>query len=56
VVGSQLASCTRDIQVVKVAHPSASGSIVFVDTPGFDDDTMSDAEVLSRIAKWLNDT
>jgi hypothetical protein len=27
-----------------------------IDTPGFDDSNMTDAEVLSLIAKWLNET
>lgn len=36
--------------------PSASRTIYLVDTPGFDDTTRSDTEVLREIAGWLNDS
>lgn len=30
-------------------------SIVLIDTPGFDDDTRSDVEILEQLAKWMAD-
>ena len=29
--------------------------VCLVDTPGFDDGTMSDIEILDKIALWVND-
>jgi len=53
-VGHDLQSCTRKIEHVIVPHPSdRSRRIVFVDTPGFDDTYVADAEILKLIAVWL---
>lgn len=49
-----LGSCTNDIAVYKPSFPQSN--IYFVDTPGFDSDNYSDAEVFKRLAQWLNDT
>jgi GTPase Era involved in 16S rRNA processing len=46
-------SHTSDIRAVRVVHPSGSGAVVFVDTPGFDDTYKSDTEILCIIADWL---
>lgn len=55
-VGNTLESCTAHVQAVRTSHPTAGKPIVFVDTPGFDDSTMSDTEVLRMIAEWLEKT
>ena len=53
-VGHQLASYTEDVKAFRWPHPSLRGlSIVFVDTPGFDDTNKTDVEVLGIIARWL---
>lgn len=41
---------------VYVYELSASRTVYLVDTPGFDDTTRSDTEVLREIAGWLNDS
>jgi GTPase Era involved in 16S rRNA processing len=41
------------IQIVKTKHPKDGHSVVFVDTPGFDATSKSDAETLTHIADWL---
>jgi hypothetical protein len=41
--GSSLASCTKQIQAVRVFdHPKYANRLVLVDTPGFDDTHRSD--------------
>jgi hypothetical protein len=53
-VGNALHSCTKNIQHVIVPHPGdPTRRIVFVDTPGFDDTYIDDAEILKLIAVWL---
>jgi hypothetical protein len=53
-VGHDLQSCTSKIEHVIIPHPSdPSRRIVFVDTPGFDDTYVADAEILKHIAVWL---
>ncbi len=47
------ASCTADIAVDKVNHPTKNYPVAFVDTPGFDDTYKSDIEILSLIAEFL---
>jgi len=49
-----LQSCTPEIQRFIVPHPGdPSRRIIFVDTPGFDDTYVDDAEILRRISIWL---
>ena len=55
-IGNKLESFTTDVQAVRISHPSTGQSIVFVDTPGFDDSNKSDTEVLRMIAQWLEKT
>jgi predicted GTPase len=55
-VGKALKSFTAAVQAVRIPHPTTGRSIVFVDTPGFDDSTKSDTEVLRMIAQWLEKT
>ena len=43
------------IKTVIVTHPrDPTCRITFVDTPGFNDTFISDAEVLRRIVEWLD--
>ncbi|KAG6829340.1 hypothetical protein H0H87_011842 [Tephrocybe sp. NHM501043] len=54
VAGHSLKSQTVQVQAYPLQQPHASGArIVIVDTPGFDDTTVSDREILRRIAIWL---
>ena len=47
-------SCTSFIQHVITRHPSVPDRrIILVDTPGFDDTYVDDAEILNRIALLL---
>jgi hypothetical protein len=56
-VGHSLHSYTANIRAVRVNHPRGGNRpFVFVDTPGFDDTTKSDTEVLTLIAEWLKQT
>lgn len=54
--GDSLASVTADIQATRVKHHKYGDRIVLVDTPGFDDTTRTDMEILSMISKWLEKT
>jgi len=55
--GSALASCTKQIQAVRVyEHPKYANRLVLVDTPGFDDTEKSDVEILQMISDWLKKT
>jgi hypothetical protein len=54
IIGHKLLSCTREVRAVRCRRPDGSdGNVVFLDTPGFDDTHMTDAEVLIAIADWL---
>jgi len=56
-VGHDLESCTRDVRAVSCTHRDGSGRhVVLVDTPGFDDSSLSDSDILERIAQWLTTT
>ena len=53
-VGHGLESCTRDVKHVIAKHPSnGNRRLVVLDTPGFDDTNVDEAEILKRIAFWL---
>jgi hypothetical protein len=53
-VGHDLESCTSEVRAVSCLHPDNSGrTVVFVDTPGFDDTNLNDTEILKAIANWL---
>ena len=55
--GSALASCTKQIQAVRVfEHPKYANRLVLVDTPGFDDTHKSDIVILQMISDWLKKT
>lgn len=60
VVGHDLQSCTSAIQhyivsnaVVPNKYKHDKKRIILVDTPGFDDTYVDDAEILKCIALWL---
>lgn len=55
-IGHTLESCTNQIQVVPFEVKDKQGNphtIELVDTPGFDDTNLSDADVLSIITNWF---
>ncbi|GLB39651.1 hypothetical protein LshimejAT787_0701610 [Lyophyllum shimeji] len=48
-------SHTKDIQAFHIAELSTAGRrIVLVDTPGFNETTISDRQTLQRVVSWLN--
>ncbi|XP_006459451.1 hypothetical protein AGABI2DRAFT_191422 [Agaricus bisporus var. bisporus H97] len=52
--GSTLRSVTSQIEATTVVHPSDKDRrVVLVDTPGFDDTTRSDMQILQMISEWL---
>lgn len=56
-VGHGLRSYTQGVQAVRCRHPhNPNQQIVFLDTPGFDDTSKSDVEVIMDITEWLNAT
>ena len=60
-VNRGLESCTREIGVGLFTLPSShqewpNRRIVLVDTPGFDDTSLSDTDVLKMIALYLSTT
>ncbi|KZP04212.1 hypothetical protein FIBSPDRAFT_767781 [Athelia psychrophila] len=52
-IGHSLQSETSEIRAVRTKHPDDQGSVIFVDTPGFDDTNRSDIEILAQIAGWF---
>ena len=53
-IGHGLESCTSSIRHVIIPHPTDKGRrIILIDTPGFDDTYISDADILECIALWL---
>ncbi|KAF8438418.1 P-loop containing nucleoside triphosphate hydrolase protein [Boletus edulis BED1] len=55
-ITNDLESQTRAVQAVRCLHPDGRRNVVLVDTPGFDDTYLSDAEILKIIAHWLKET
>ncbi|KAL4729784.1 hypothetical protein ACLX1H_004212 [Fusarium chlamydosporum] len=51
-----LESCTQDVRVHKCTAFSPVANVYLVDTPGFDDTTRSDTDILKTIANWLTET
>ena len=51
-VGAGLRSCTNDVQVCRPFELDGR-TVTLVDTPGFDDTTKSDTDVLAMIAAFL---
>ncbi|KAL4259598.1 G domain-containing protein [Pleurotus pulmonarius] len=52
--GHTLKSYTANVEAVR--YNDGKDTIVFVDTPGFDDTTRSDTDILKLIANWLEKT
>jgi GTPase Era involved in 16S rRNA processing len=52
-IGHGLQSHTSDIRAVRVNHPATNEPMIFIDTPGFNDTSRSDAEILAMIAEWV---
>ncbi|KAF1830685.1 hypothetical protein BDW02DRAFT_591715 [Decorospora gaudefroyi] len=52
-VGHGLDSCTNSVQVVPCTLNDGV-KIYLVDTPGFDDSTRTDSEILQEVVLWLN--
>ncbi|KAI6115143.1 hypothetical protein EDD16DRAFT_1472930 [Pisolithus croceorrhizus] len=55
-VGHDLLSYAKGMRPVRYPYFDGIRNIVLVDTPGFDDTLMTDAQVLRQIANWLNAT
>ncbi|KAF9044000.1 P-loop containing nucleoside triphosphate hydrolase protein [Panaeolus papilionaceus] len=54
---NDLESQTKSVCAYRVKnHPRYGGSIVLVDTPGFDDSELPDLTVLKMISRWLKKT
>ncbi|KZP31991.1 hypothetical protein FIBSPDRAFT_714762, partial [Athelia psychrophila] len=56
-INHSLESYTHEVRAVRYRHPSdPSRTYVFLDTPGFDDTYISDADILMKISNWLTAT
>ncbi|KAI5992853.1 P-loop containing nucleoside triphosphate hydrolase protein [Pisolithus marmoratus] len=54
--GHDLMSYTKEMRPFRYPHSDGIRNIVLVDTPGFDDTFVTDAQILRQIAYWLNAT
>lgn len=52
VVGRRLKSCTKTVEATDIFEVEGY-KVQLVDTPGFNDDELTDAQVLSLIADWM---
>jgi len=53
-IGHGLKSCTVGVNAIRLTTDDPMcPAITFVDTPGFDDTEISDAETLDKVAQWL---
>ena len=50
--GNNLKSCTAEVEVAE-EFTLDGRRVILIDTPGFDDTTVSDAEILEKIAAFL---
>ncbi|KAF7983545.1 hypothetical protein HWV62_21116 [Athelia sp. TMB] len=55
-IGHELEGRTRTVRAFRCWDPASQRSYVFIDTLGFDDTFLSDADILIDIARWLNTT
>ena len=53
-IGHDLESCTSEIGLIKMRY--LGSNIVFVDTPGFNDTSKSESDILKMISDWLEIT
>lgn len=54
-VGDGLESCTTEVQL-SIPFELGGRLVELIDTPGFDDTSKSDADILNMIATYLCDT
>ncbi|PPR04714.1 hypothetical protein CVT24_011836 [Panaeolus cyanescens] len=52
-VGHDLSSGTQTVNCIKIKIEGTQSHLVLVDTPGFDDPSRSNADILTVIADWL---
>ena len=51
-VSDSVDSCTREVEVFACLHPDGSGQRIFnIDTPGYDNSTHTDYEILAIITR-----
>ncbi|KIM76639.1 hypothetical protein PILCRDRAFT_77616, partial [Piloderma croceum F 1598] len=56
-IGHDMRSCTQGVQAVRCMYPeNPDRRIVFLDTPGFDDTSRTDTDILIDISEWLKTT
>ena len=56
-MGHNLELCTKEVEKFRHSLPGLSyGDLVFVDTPGFDDMSKSELDVLKMVDIWLKST
>ena len=53
-IGTDFEPCTTEVQLAD-KFTLDGRSVTLIDTPGFDDISMSDTDILSMIANFLND-
>ncbi|KAF9038194.1 hypothetical protein BJ165DRAFT_1614382 [Panaeolus papilionaceus] len=47
---------TKQVGKITLVIPETGGNLILVDTPGFDDSTRGDAEVLTEVARYLEES
>ncbi|KAF9441303.1 hypothetical protein P691DRAFT_813197 [Macrolepiota fuliginosa MF-IS2] len=52
----ELRSSMDSVQATRINHPKYGDRIILVDTPGFDDTSRSDMQILEVIGKWMTQT
>ncbi|RDB17360.1 GTPase IMAP family member 4 [Hypsizygus marmoreus] len=54
-VGHELKSETQEVQHIFLEHPTVSPNhrVVLLDTPGFNDTSMEDTDLVARVSHWL---
>jgi hypothetical protein len=55
-VGHTLNSFTKDVQSFIIECPKTSGLIVLIDTPGFNQNHLTDRDIFEQIKSWLSAT
>ncbi|PPQ69144.1 hypothetical protein CVT24_000010 [Panaeolus cyanescens] len=52
-IGHTINTGTTEVAGVKIPIPGTHSNLILIDTPGFDDNKLSDAQTLEIIANWL---
>lgn len=55
VIHHDLDADTKKVEKITMVIPETGGKLILVDTPGFDDPMRSTAEVLTEIARYLEE-